>query len=182
MNYLYLKLDHYINIVMESGTDRLYKGLKVATNSKSGKLIREIFNVPIDTEYKVEKYDSPLLISFLSNSLQKYRIDIFVINELERGLINHISFSLYDNDLSNVDDYESNTNRGEMIEVINRIHFILKDLLEKEIIRSKFCIGGTELIKKNKIYEYLLKVILINPPIKRKTDLYDTKFGLYFDV
>lgn len=35
-----------------------------------------------------------------------------------------------------------------MIEILNRISYILKDLLEKNTIENNFCIGDTELIEK----------------------------------
>ena len=146
----------------------------------------EIFQEPLYTDYNIEEDgDNKLKISFSSKSDNKYRLDIFKIIEKDKydGYINHISFSGYDKNINSNGDYNKLLYKEEMIEIMNRIHYVLKDLLKNNIIDNSFCIGGTELLKKNKIYEYVLKVIVGESGFtKQKTNIYDTKFGLYFSV
>lgn len=186
MNYLYVKYDHYKNFISENKVDRLSKNLKITVASpKSGKLINELFDYPIETEYKIEKYLPNILISFKTNSNNIYRLDIIRIVEKDKGneFINHIAFSDYNNNLDDEDNYERLLDRNEMVEILNRIHFILLDLVEDKIINNKFCIGGTKLEKKNNIYEFLLKVIVGENGFKKEiTNIYDTGYGLYFEV
>jgi hypothetical protein len=73
--------------------------------------------------------------------------------------LNHIGFS-DNNDTKDEEKYESLLNRNEMREILNRIHYILKDLTKDNTINNYFCIGGTKLLAKNNIYEYMLKVLV----------------------
>jgi hypothetical protein len=70
-----------------------------------------------------------------------------------------------------------------MIELLNRLHFILKDLVSKNIINNNFCIGGTELIENN-IYEFFLKVIVGDGGFEKiNTNVYSkVGWGLYFSI
>ncbi len=185
MKYLHVKYNHYINFVNENKSDRLYKNLKIYTSSKNG-LINEIFNEPLYTDYKIEKYTPNILISFETKSENKYRLDIFKIMEMDKSdnFINHLAFSDYKNDLENSDKYEELLNRNEMIEILNRIHYILKDLVKDKTINNDFCIGGTKIISKNNIYQYMLKILVGEDGFRKlDTEVYkDTKFGLYFKI
>lgn len=71
-----------------------------------------------------------------------------------------------------------------MYEIINKIHFILNDLIDNKIINNYFCIGGTKLLTKNNIYQYVLKILVGEDSFKKlDTNVYkDTKFGLYFKI
>lgn len=184
MNYLYVRYDHYLNFINENKIDRLSKNLKITIASpKKGKLLKEIFEHPVETEYKIEKYSPNMLISFYTNSGNKYRLDIFRIVEGNKEFVNHLAFSDYENDVEDEENYEKLLDRNEVREILNRIHFILKDLLSGKTINNKFCIGGTKLVQKNKIYEYFLKVVVgENGFSKKYTDVYDTGYGLYFEV
>jgi hypothetical protein len=165
-------------------TDRLQKGLKIYTTSKAG-LLNEIFQEPIHTEYVIETELPKMMVSFHTSKDFKYRIDIFGILEIDKSSneINHIAFSDYANDINDEDKYEELLDRGEMIEIINRIHFILKDLMNKNKINNYFCIGGTKLLSKNNIYNYALKIIVGDDGFdKLTTNIYKTKFGLYFKI
>jgi len=185
MNYLYVKYEHYIKFVETYKNNRLCKNLKIMANTKGGKLIKEIFNSPIETDYKIEKYIPNMLISFNTKSGFKYRLDIIRVieNDKSKSYINHIAFSDYENDIEDEEKYEELLNRNEMREILNRIHFILKDLISDNTINNYFCIGGAKLEEKNKIYEYMLKVLVGEEGFKKlNTDLYRTKFGLYFQI
>lgn len=184
MKYLYVKYENYIDFVNIFKTNRLAKNLKIMTNTK-GELIKEIFRSPIKTQYNIENISKNLKISFFSNKNFKYRLDIFRIIEenKSKNYINHLAFSDYENDIYDDEKYEELVGRNEMIEVLDRIHFILKDLVSKKIINNHFCIGGTKLDEKNRIYKYMLKVIVgENGFTKQKTEIYKTKFGLYFKI
>jgi hypothetical protein len=185
MNYIYVKYENYNDFVSQYKTNRLSKNLKMMTNSKGGKLIKEIFTSPIETEYKIEKLIPNLLISFYSSSKFKYRLDIFRVIEEEKSknFINHIAFSAYNNDPNDEEGYEELIGRNEMREILNRLHFILKDLIKDKTINNSFCIGGTKLEEKNRIYEYMLKVLVGDDGFtKQSTDVYNTNFGLYFKI
>ena len=186
MNYLYVKYNHYVNFINEYKTDRLCKNLKIYTTSKNG-LINEIFNEPLYTDYKIEKnFPNYLLISFETKAEYKYRIDIFRMTEYDKSpnYINHIAYSDYNNEVTDVDKYEELLNRNEMLEILNRIHYILNDLVKNNIINNEFCIGGTKTLAKNNIYQYLLKILVGEDGFKKmNTEFYkDTKFGLYFKI
>ena len=184
MKYLFTKIKHYKNFINENNTDRLEKNLKIQSNEKTGKLIKEVFNEPLETDYKIEKDDRVMLISFFTKSGYKYRLDILRTKEYDKSneKINHIDFSDYDESLENI-SYEDSLQRNEMIEVLNRIHFILKDLFNKGHLSNQFCIGGTTLLSKNKIYKYALKIIVGENGFKKmKTDIYETGYGLYFSI
>jgi hypothetical protein len=185
MNYLYVKYENYIDFININDTNRLSKNLKIMTNSKGGQLIKEIFTSPIETNFKIEKYTPNMLISFYSEKGFKYRLDIFRVIEKDKSkeYINHIAFSDYDNDPNDEEKYEELVGRNEMREILNRIHFILLDLISDQTINNSFCIGGTKLEEKNKIYEYMLKVLIGNEGFtKQQTDVYKTNFGLYFKI
>lgn len=188
MIYLYTKYEHYSKYVEKHKTDRLIKNVKITTNHKDILVKRlslneEIFNTPRPTNYNIESINNDILISFFTNSNTKYRLDLFLIEELdkEEQPINHIGFSNFN--IKGRDEYDNETNKNEMIEVMNRIHFILKDLLNKKIINNSFCIGLTKSISKNNIYEYFLKIIVGEDGFdKISTKYYDSGFGLYFKI
>ena len=109
----------------------------------------EIFNNSIETKYNIEKLKENLFkITFETNSNTKYRLDIHVIDEVN-GIVNHIAFTENDskfdiipNNSKDFNEYEESynkpTTRHEMIELMNRIHFILKDIIDKNYIRKCF--------------------------------------------
>lgn len=180
MNYLYTKIEHYRLFFEKYNTDRLEKNLKLYTNSKTN-LLNEIFNNPIKTEYDIFYDENNIKIIFITKSKTEYRLDIFPIDEKNKGLVNHISFSLSDSKLD--DEYEKLTNKNEMLDILNRIHYIIIDIVSKNIVNNYFCIGGKEIKEKNKIYEYFLKIVVGDKGFdKLETDIYNTKWGLYFEV
>lgn len=204
MKYLYSKSEHYIKFIESNKTNRIYKNLKIWTSGSKGNLFNisfglniseEIYEKPIDTDYSIiDMNDNFKKVIFKSKSNTEYRIDIHIINEFDK-LINHISFTknddMYDiipnneTDFKKYDiDYNKPTGKNEMIELLNRLHFILKDLVSKNIINNNFCIGGTELIEKNNIYEFFLKVIVGDGGFEKiNTNVYPkVGWGLYFSI
>ena len=167
MKYLYSKSEHYIKFLESNSTNRIYKNLKIwTTGSKNDLLgINEIFESPLATEYTSSNHpNNGLKLIFKTNSETEYRLDLLFIEEFNE-VINHISFTLnkstfdiipdnnHDYDIMN-SEYDKPTGKKEMIEILNRIHFILRDLVSKNKINNSFCIGSTEIIEKNNIYEY----------------------------
>ena len=205
MNYIYTKTEHYRMFYEKNKTNRLSKFVKILPESEKMNLFKitsgyktneEIFNNSIETKYNIEKLKENLFkITFETNSNTKYRLDIHVIDEVN-GIVNHIAFTEYDskydiipNNSKDFNEYEESynkpTNRNEMIELMNRIHFILKDIIDRNYINNNlFCIGGTEIESKNNIYEYSLKVIVgKNGFDKLKTNIYpNVGWGLYFSI
>lgn len=186
MKYLYTSKEHYRLYVERNNTDRLSKNCKLYTTSKDKLLndskLYEIFKNSLYTDYQTYIDNNHYKFIFKSNSNTEYRLDIFIINESDKGLVNHIAFSLNSRNLS-TDEYETPTDKKEMIEVLNRLHFIIKDLVYKQILTNYFCIGGTELESKNNIYQYMLKVIVGDDGFEKiETNIYDTEWGLYFKI
>lgn len=196
MIYLYTSNDQYSRFLSKNNTDRVYKGIKIFTTSKDYLLsrigINEIFDnkFGLETEYEIINLKTHIKVVF-NMKLESYRLDLIPI--IENGeLINHISFTINDNRFdtipNNLDDYElfnidyeSPTNRGELIEILNRLNYIIRDLVNKGM-NNNFCIGLTEIIKKNDIYKYFLKVIDCEFE-KRKTKVYQkTRLGIYFKI
>ena len=175
MNYLITRKEHFKN-------DRLSKRLKITTIGDYDELFNvstknEILNTNLITNYIKENDE---LYSFYSDSKTKYRLDIILKNEEDKGIVNHIAFSLYDNNETN---YDKLTDKKEMIEILNRIKYIINDLVNNHNLYNYFCIGGTELETKNNIYEYSLYILLGENNYKKlKTNLYDSGWGLYFEI
>ena len=205
MKYLYTKTEHYKLFVKENKNNRLSKDIKILPESDKMSLFKisfnsnlneEIYDKPLETDYKLLKIkDNFIKVLFQSKSNINYRLDIHTIVE-KNGIVNHISFTeddiKYDiipDKQSDFEQYEIDYNRltgkNEMIELMNRIHYILSNLLSNDdLSNNSFCIGGTELIEKNNIYEYLLKVIVGDGGFKKiNTDIYSkVGWGLYFSI
>jgi len=201
MKYLWTQTEHYRKFIKENKSPRLSKFLKIYTESKSeliDKLFKknEIFNSNLITEYSItdQKNVEGKKVIFKTKSDNEYRLDIYFIIE-DTGLVNHLSFTknidLYDM-ITNTNDefnlinkkYNELTENREAIEILNRIKYILSDLVKKDIISNYFCIGGTEIEAKNNIYQYFLKVVVGDGGfIKKKSDSYTkTGWGLYFKI
>ena len=200
MRYLYTKSEHYRKFLKENKTDRVSKGYKILPEGDKGFLFKsdsiqeEIFNTVLDTKYTISNINNRIKILFNTNSGTKYRIDIYPIQEFGK-LINHLAFTEENSKFDEVpksgeefieyeDEYTKPTNRNEMIELMNRIHFILKDLVDNGKVNNSFCIGGTEIESKNSIYEYLLRVVVGKDGFKKlNTEVYPkVGWGLYFSI
>lgn len=202
MIYIYSKYEHYLKYLSENNTDRLYKGLKLTTSSNNktnlfnnNRLNEEIFNNSIQCDYEIANLkNNHIKVIFKSKNDNEYRIDIFKILENNK-IINHIGFTL-NNDIFDITpttpeeqeifdiEYEKMTNISEIYDILGRIRYILENMVNDKIIDSSFCIGGTKFIKKNKLYEYMLKFIVGDDGFeKRESDTYPKiGWGLYFDI
>lgn len=182
MKYLYTKNKHYQEFIKENNSDRLSKNLKIFTTSKDKLLnINEIFDRILETEYEIIP-NTDFEIIFNTDNKFEYRLNLIPIYELGKGKVYHIAFTDSENKLGDL-NYEKLLNRNEMIEVLNRISFIMNDLLNKDIIENNFCIGGTDLELKNKIYKYFLKVVVGEDGFKKQnTKEYDSGWGLFFKI
>lgn len=182
MNYLYTRNEHFRMFIEKHHNERLKKNLKVMPSTKFNRVF-EIFDRIVDTEYKyIDNYPIKTYI-FKTNSNFEYRLDLYVDTEPNIAIVNHISFTSSYIDNYESDDYEDSTFKYEMIEVLNRIKFILKDLLEKEEIINSFCIGGTKLDSKNNIYQNFLRTVVGKDGFdKISTNSYSVGWGLFFKV
>jgi hypothetical protein len=192
MKYIYTNSENYKKFLESNLSNRLSKGLKVIPIGDKWNLFRishnineEIFNNPLETKYSIDRIsDRFLKIKFTTNSETKYRLDIHMIREFGT-IVNHISFTEDSDEESYIEyelEYSKPTNKNEMIELMNRIHFIILDVVKGGILSKTFSIGGTELEEKNRIYEYFLKVLDVDFK-KLKTDVYPKcGWALYFSV
>jgi len=201
MEYLYSKYDHYLNFISDNKTDRISKKLKLKPNSsKIGSIIKyvskldeEIFNSPIETEYKLTNISKNFKKIVFKTEKSEYRLDLHIIPE-NNQFVNHIAFTqnndTFDRIPTNKTEYEEyeymynkESSKYEMVSLLSRINFILRDLLSKNMIENSFCIGGTEIESKNKIYQYFLEVVVGEGGFKKiKTNIYSTGYGLYFKI
>lgn len=197
MKYLKVKYKHYIRYVSENKTDRLDKGLKIFSHSGKVKKLfninEEIFEEPIKCDFNYKINNEKIKVTFFSKNKKEYRLDIFKIEEFGETY-NHIAFTLNNDifdkrpeskeeqDLFEL-EYEKPTNLNEVYDVLGRIRYVLRSLVEDKVITNNFCIGGSIFYKKNNLYEYFLKFVVGESGFeKRKTNKYTTGWGLYFNI
>lgn len=147
---------------------RISLGSKFLEDSSFFQRMGEIYQVDLETEYEDLERNSPIyngvdyIFKFISNSGAKYRIDLLKHEDDKVDYKNMYSvlFSMEKNDpyKSTIGDYEEMTDKNEMIEVLNRIRFILKDWLGRNRYKFTFVIGKSEIEKKNNIYKYFIKI------------------------
>lgn len=173
-----VKYDNYISFQEKNNTFYLDKKNKYSIYSPSKseilngfKKINEIFE-GIYTEYTIDKINNDYLIKFISNSGIEYRFDLF--NEVDSDIY-HLGFSLSTSDSEN---YEILTNLNESKEIFAKLVFILKDI-DNKIGSPEYCIGATGNIKKDKIYQYMMKFMSWE---KRNTSHYPLGWGIYFRI
>lgn len=167
---------------------------------KYKEFLNEVMNFPLETKYRLTKSNFGYTIFFQTNKKNIYRLDLIDIVD-ENGRAYHIGF-----DLVNIHPFitiggkaeenknygKLNTNKYEMLEILLRIIFIIKDLIaNSKIYINYFCIGMSPTStknkkdignKKNEIYEYLLNANKINYSILKTEKTYDSKNGLYFYI
>ena len=147
--------------------------------------INEIFD-GLKTEYTFDTTTDEIknnylsdgyLITFLSNSGNKYRLDLIQDYYLKETY--HIAFSLYNKDIFD-DDYEKLTELNEAKEVFGRLAYVLKGISKNNPNLKEFCIGGTGNPKKDRIYEYMMRYV--SKWEKRKDSEYKIGWALYFTM
>jgi hypothetical protein len=176
-----VRLEDYIKYTQTHLTDKLDEGLYIySQGSFPPKFIRENLNINeelfegIPTNYQIiEENSEYFLIKFSSKSNNYYRMDLYKEREND---IWHIGFSEWKMSVNEPDKYESLTNKGESIDVISRMIWILKNLN----LDGELCIGATGDSRKDRIYQYIMKYV--SGWEKRKTDEYQLGWGLYFRV
>ncbi len=147
------------------------------------KPINELFKSPITTDYFVKNNDDFKTCYFTTKSGNNYRLDLYEVDEPNIGLVNHISFSSADVKNYEDENYTNLTNRGEMLEILNRIRYIIEDLVKSEDVVNNFCIGDSILDSKNNIYEYFLKMVIGEDKYtKEKVGGYDNEWGFIFKI
>lgn len=189
MKYLETTYEQYQNFITFEKSERLSKNLKIFAkdlskiNIFSKTKINEIFDSEIKTKYNIHKDNyNNLSIYFKTNSNTEYRLDLIKYNEEDKGIVYHIGFSLWNVEIN---DYDVLTEKHEMIEILNRIKYIINDIIINNLLeRNYFCIGADVLLKKkNDIYQYFLKIVLGKNKFKKlQTKLYDSNWGLYFEL
>jgi len=176
-----VKLTDYNNYLDKYNTNKLDSKNEIFTlESFPPKFYRdrigineEIFEgIPCSYDF-LEKSDDKILIKFSSKSLSEYRVDILKEPNFD---IWHIGFSEIDNELYDVEEYQSLTNKEESIDVISRIVWILSDFN----MNVEYCIGVTGDDRKDKIYEYIMR--FVSKWEKRKTNQYPIGWAIYFKI
>ena len=177
--YVHVTLEHYDEFIKNNGNNRLDKWFKILPPPSKSNLfgcVEEAFE-GIKTNYIISNKNNNYLINFKTLSDTEYRLD--VINE-PNTRIYHLAFFLAENDTNNMNKYEELTNKGESIELLSRLVWILKDISSKLNI-SEFCIGSTNIQGKNNIYQTLMK--FSKSWQKRSTNIYPPlNWALYFKI
>jgi hypothetical protein len=183
--HILVKIGDFINYQNKYGHNRLDKWYKIYSASKtktlfelsSGKLYEEEIFSGLETNYKLDELNNDCyIIKFISNSNTEYRFDLLKEPNLN---IYHLGFSLYDNNLNKIEEYESLTDKNEALEVFNRLIWILKDINPKLNI-EEYCIGATGDIRKDKIYQYMMR--FVSSWEKRNTNDYKLGWAIYFKL
>lgn len=136
------------------------------------KPVNEMFD-GIKTKYIITNTNDDFQIVFISNSNNEYKFDL---KKEPNTNIYHLSFSLKDRDDK---EYEDLTNLNESKEVFAKLSYILQDL-NKKLNVDEYCIGATGNIKKDRIYEYMMK--FVSNWEKRETKIYELGWALYFKL
>ena len=182
--YILVRLDDYLLYQERYGHNRLDRWHRIWSPSKSKALFElstgkvyeeEIFN-GIETYYEITKDNSDYVVKFNSNSGDEYRFDIIKESHTD---IYHLAFSLLNNSIDKLDEYEKLTNKKNSLEVFNRLIWILKDITPKLNV-SEYCIGLSNNESKNNIYEYMMR--FVSGWEKRETSQYDLGWAIYFKL
>lgn len=135
--------------------------------------VNEIFN-GTKTDYVINKNNNDYLILFKSNSNINYRIDL--IKDINNIDLYHIGFSLLTRDTNN---YDKLTNLNESKEVFSKVIYILKNV-DTTIGSPEYCIGATGNLKKDRIYQYMMR--FIDGWVKKNTTAYPLGWGIFFKL
>lgn len=171
-------MSEYIIYQEKFGHSRLDKWNRIWSPPKNkifGYLNEEIFN-GLETKYDIIENDLNYLVRFITISGTEYRFDL--LNEPKKKIY-HLAFSLFSNEIGNDIEYHRHTDKGESLELMNRLIFILKDLSDR-IEVEYYCIGLTGNKKKDNIYEYMMR--FLSGWEKKQTAHYETGWGIYFNI
>ena len=177
--YILVRMPEYLIYQEKYGHVRLDRSTKIWSAPKNkifGSINEEEIFDGIETKYSTNKQGNNYLVEFKTNSNTEYRFDL--LNE-PNTKVYHLAFSLFSNVLSDETEYHRQTNKGESLEVINRLIYILKEL-DKKLDVDQYCIGATGNDKKDHIYEYLMR--FITGWEKKETDQYQNGWGIYFKL
>jgi hypothetical protein len=175
-----VRFEDFISFQEKNGSYYLDKknGYSIYSPSKSkilslrfDSINEEIFE-GTETIYSVSKDKNGYILLFKTIQNNEYRIDL--INDKDDKDLYHIAFTLSNRDNYN---YENETRLDESNEVFSRVIYILKDF-DNKIGNPEYCIGATGNMKKDRIYEYMMKYI--KGWEKRNTDSYHLGWGLFF--
>jgi len=176
MNKYILTHKQYISLTEKYKTNKLDKNTTIDIYSKFnenhyiGKKINELFDNELITEYVIDrriskafknKYD--YIFIFKTNSGTEYRLDLLYHEDNKVSYTNMYSilFSTSENDPYEVEEeqYEEKTNKREMIELMNRLRYIINEWLKIMNFKTiTFVIGKSSIEKKNEIYKYLIVI------------------------
>jgi hypothetical protein len=182
-NYILVKQNDFINYEKKYGHTRLDKWNRLFYPSKN-KMLREVAGFIINeeifdgelTNYDIKQNGYDYLINFKTNSGVEYRFDLSKEPNIDKNIY-HLSFSLFNIEQ---DNYNNLTQKKESFEVLNRLIWILKDVVKLLPIDYEFCIGLSEDERRNSIYSYMMRGITNWE--RRDTIHYDTGWGIYFKL
>jgi len=165
-------------IVSIIGYDKLNKNPKKKYVDKySDYILNEIFIKPKETEYKLNKIYSPrekghidYKIEFKTKSDYDYILDLIYLRDIRSPFpmkpLYNISFTIKEqHNLTNNNIYEIETNKGEIIELMKRLIYILNDvniLIKSKIEYPIYLIGETNNTQKINFYRNVIKDSLKN--------------------
>ena len=181
MKRILVKVEDYKDYIEKFGTNKIDSKNEIYTFGsfppkfyrEKNKINEEIFE-GTPCNYKIiEKHEDKILIKFESKSDNEYRIDLLKEPNVD---IWHIGFSEIENQLDDIDKYETLTDKKEPIDVFSRLVWILKDLN----MNVEYCIGSTGDPKKDRVYEYMMR--FVSKWEKRNTDNYNLGWAIYFKI
>lgn len=187
--HIFVTPEDYRKYQEKHGHNILSKFLRLATVSsdlpsfvvkryEDYKIDEKVFEVPIKTEYSVQKIEEDFVLFFKSKNNTEYRLDL---SKEPNNSMFHLSFSLAKIQKHEIEDYEKPTDKFETYDILSRMVWILKDFVEKKSLQDfEFCIGATKNLKKNEIYKYILKHF--SGWEKRNTDIYEEGWAIYFKI
>lgn len=174
MRKIAVKISDYLRYTNSHNTNKLDDNFELygigSFPPKFLKIEEEIFNGTKTDYHVLKKTNDYILLEFISKRKFKYRIDLLREPDTK---IWHIGFSMFDNPLDDI-NYEILTDNKESIDVLSRIIWIIRDIK----MDVEYCIGMTGDIKKDRIYEYMMR--LVSNWDKRATDNYPTGWGIFF--
>jgi len=175
--YIRVNFDDFIEYQEKYGTKYLDKKHKYYIDYPSKEIIlndfkqvNEMFD-GIKTSYDLTNNNNNYLIRFKTKSNNEYRFDLLKEPNTD---IYHLAFSLMYNE-----EYHELSNLNESSEVFGKLSYILQEL-DESLNVLEYCIGATGDLKKDKIYQYMMKYV--SSWDKRETTQYPLGWALYFKI